>query len=455
MIGKDIRIPGVFDNPVDGWLCAPSKEVDALGSSEPNQLSRTLNYIDSDLKTHGCLVEEKRSKMLWDVDSGFHCSIVGTCFTLKSLRRIARKVRLNLPENATDYQIHSVFVSAASRHGPAAKEMQKELRRRYGNVIARFAKAENEEELADLWGDARAQGEIAGPYWAVMTHPELTSELQYRAFAEVHMLSHLSGASARADIRELEDMKGRNRALVADCAAALERARRAVKERDEYAARMSEYEADAEAARSQLAEVSERIGAHEECRLAAEVRRLRAELEAESRRVRRTRAEGDRFREKNSTLKERLIQLERERSEYRMEREALENQLERLLECSSNCPAYDAARCPRLCGRCVLYVGGRQGVVKHFRMLVEKGGGKLLHHDGGIEDACPRLAGCIAQADAVLMPTTCVSHEASLKVKRNCKRHRKPLVYLRSSGLSAFVGGLSRLAPGPNADSSG
>ena len=104
-----------------------------------------------------------------------------------------------------------------------------------------------------------------------------------------------------------------------------------------------------------------------------------------------------------------------------------------------------------LCGRRVAYVGGRAGIVGHFRALVERLNGHFIHHDGGIEDHEGQLGRILGQADVVLCPVDCVSHRACLRAKRFCKRTAKPFVPLRSVGLSSFVTGLRRAAESDSA----
>ena len=99
-----------------------------------------------------------------------------------------------------------------------------------------------------------------------------------------------------------------------------------------------------------------------------------------------------------------------------------------------------------LCGRRIAYVGGRTGLIPHFRALVERSGGSLLHHDGGMEEQSSRLDGLLAQCDAVLCPIDCVSHDASMRAKRACKQRAMPFVCLRTSSLSSFAEGLRQLS---------
>ena len=99
-----------------------------------------------------------------------------------------------------------------------------------------------------------------------------------------------------------------------------------------------------------------------------------------------------------------------------------------------------------LVGRCVLYVGGRQSLCAHFRELVERRNGRFIYHDGGREDARAQLWDVVRQADAVLCPLDCVSHDAVHRIKRFCERNTKPLVLLPRASLAAFNRGLNVVA---------
>ncbi|HID48698.1 MAG TPA: DUF2325 domain-containing protein [Chromatiales bacterium] len=142
------------------------------------------------------------------------------------------------------------------------------------------------------------------------------------------------------------------------------------------------------------------------------------------------------------------MHLEGELIKARQERDALEQSLARLLagDCSA-CMATEDGGCPRLdlCGRRILYVGGRQSQCAHFRALVERLNGEFIHHDGGREEGRLRLGSVLSRADAVLCPMDCISHDAMGRVKRFCKRHAKRLVLLPRASLSAFVRGLEEV----------
>ena len=77
-------------------------------------------------------------------------------------------------------------------------------------------------------------------------------------------------------------------------------------------------------------------------------------------------------------------------------------------------------------GARVLVVGARPAQIAHWRALVERCAGELLHHDGGVEDNIAGLGGLVSRADIVLFPTDCVSHEAMWSAKRLATQLGKP-----------------------------
>lgn len=60
----------------------------------------------------------------------------------------------------------------------------------------------------------------------------------------------------------------------------------------------------------------------------------------------------------------------------------------------------------------VLCVGGRNGNVANYSVVIEKAGGNFAHHDGGLEDNQSALVAYLAAADLVIFQTGCISHNA-------------------------------------------
>ena len=104
---------------------------------------------------------------------------------------------------------------------------------------------------------------------------------------------------------------------------------------------------------------------------------------------------------------------------------------------------------PDLNGQRILLVGGLLQRVSHLKRLVESYNGRLIHHDGGMEESLERLDSLFGRVDAVIFPVNCVSHAAQGRLKRLCRRWDKPFLPLRRSGLSAFAETLESYAARP------
>ncbi len=162
-----------------------------------------------------------------------------------------------------------------------------------------------------------------------------------------------------------------------------------------------------------------------------------------------------RCREYERLTRDYALQLkEREKELLEKDRELgiLEQEMQRLTlaeePCIQKCDKAGSPECPGpdLCGKRILYIGGRINLVRHYKALVERHGGHFLHHDGGLEETGNLLPKLLKTADAVLCPVDCVSHNASLAVKNACRNKQHDLRFLRSSGLSSLMRSLHDLA---------
>lgn len=404
----------------------------------------------------------RRRRKLWELDARLHCSIIGTCLSMGDLRRIFTRLRIDEMKDASDFQVHGNFVIWAAKPSAASRQMHKILDRRYGGAIRRFSAVENEEELSRLWNAYLDEGDVPGPYWALMTHPKAGEVLVMRAFGQVHMLSHLVGAANRAELCRLVSLEGERDALREEIVALKRRnaeqetdARRLVAQHAAEIRAFSEKLAD----RTWLEEQVRALIAHIESLESGEMYvTLQATLAAVSDRLAVAEEALDQQRAATATLasdNDALRQSE-ERSEQRnrlllAECEAVERLLAEQMSPSVTDADAATARLHSLidlCGRRIVYVGGRGCVVPHMRALVERFGGTFFHHDGGVEEQIGRLDGLLGRSDAVFCPVDCVSHEACTRAKRWCRHRSTAFVPLRSASLSSFARGLRQLAEG-------
>lgn len=373
--------------------------------------------------------ESAGSSRLAQLDPHLHCSVIGTCLGTAELRRLLTP-HVDM-QGASDLDLHHQAVSLASRSGPAARALHKALDQRHAASLSRFAAARDAQALGAAWDEASRQGEIAGAYWALLTHRQVTPELRQRAFGEVHMLSHLLGATGRAELQRLVALERDKTELGERLEREQQRRQQLVDERDALEARFQQQALAFERrlAEQRLEQVPAAptqdptlIALHTQRREQAEQTARHAEAEAQR-------------------LREELAHLRRHTQPLGQELGAAEQELQRL---SSSGDAGDSAPAlgQRLQRRRVLYVGGRPSSTPAIRDLVQRHGGEFLHHDGGLEVRKGLLAAAVPGADLVVFPVDCIDHDSALRLKRLSERYRKPFLALRKASVASFAAAL-------------
>jgi len=406
---------------------------------------------------HGAVRGRRR---LWDIGHKYHCPIIGTCLDADDLRRLAAKVdAVALKDAKSDFDLHVRFVAASDEKNALSLAVQKELERRYGRFVKRFAAARSPDALRALWQAALADGEVQGAFWALMTHGLADVETCSRAYEDVHMLSHQIGAGLRADLaalaktrKELARLRNETDAAAKQQARRLQAKIKEVSQLREQLASLQGIEQAYDAMRARLRELEDD----------RELRALRArvaELEDASALQRRRLADAE---QRATALAQSVEAAEAEISGLRAQLgeqinacEALERLVVTGGDDSDSCTAEDCEACIEqndrgggldLGGRRILCVGGRSDLAARYRDLARRCNGELIRHDGGLEDSQQRLDALLASADAVICPIDAVSHNAYARTKRFCKRMAKPCVLVPRSSIGAFAQALSALA---------
>jgi hypothetical protein len=365
-----------------------------------------------------------RRKRLWEMPSNCHCPVIGVCLPIGVLRRVLGKA-LGGEVQHDDYEAHVGAVSECGVRNRVSEALQRELDRRCAIVLRRFALARTTAAVQALWCDAVAAGDIAAALWATLSHARCDADLQQLVLREVHMIQHQAGAANRADLQRVDTLASDNQRLAQELERLHQRSVQAQAERQADIERLS---AALVQARAQL------IG--RDTLLAAQ----RAQLEDFQQHAPDLPARRDLARrlenqlERNRTLQAQINLLHDSR--------AVAAEPERP-EPATEPPAAP----PDLAERSVLCVGGRSGSVTQYRDVVERHGGRFLHHDGGLEDNPHRLESSLAAADVVICQAGCLSHNAYWRVKDHCKRHGKRCVYLDQPGVAGFERGLARATP--------
>lgn len=362
----------------------------------------------------------KGRRMLWDFTDNAHCAVIGTCLKHEDLLDIARRLGLNVDRSARDYDVHGYFVKASTQDTREARAIHKILDTRFRGALRKFSRTDDEDAQIALWAEMRDGGQLAAAFYAIMTLRNIALAVRSQVFGEVHMISHLMGASWRDLSREVAALKD----VLDEERTARKRIERSGREalamRDRQIAALEE----------QVASVRATAPAAEE---ETRVQRRPADLSKVERALAATR-ERARLAERSCALLEAELAALRGR---RQQRAAPPPPM-------ANQPARDREQ--NLSGKRILYVGGKDSQVHWMRDYAEQVGAELVHHDGGLEQSVTRIEQVLPSVDCVLCPINCVSHDACLRAKAGCKKHGKPFMPLRSMGKKTFARALSQIA---------
>jgi hypothetical protein len=370
-----------------------------------------------------------RRRRLWDLDPAAHCPVLGVCLPIDLLHRLVAKA---LPAMATDddYRLHCIAVSECKRRAALAEAMHKALEARFASAVRQTNALRSMAALAEAWRERRDDERMPGALWATLTHPRCDTVLESQVLADVHMLQHQLGAAQRVDRARFEALQGENAALRAE----LEALRR--RQQEQGAA----LQARLDSAQSRAMQLrAEAIG--RDTALAALQDELQS-LQAQAPGLK-TRAELARRVQEQS---ERIAELERQLRSQQQQAELREWRAAPAAAPVEAVVAVPVAAAPPVLGDlAVLCVGGRPASVPLYRHIVERSGGRFLHHDGGEEHGVQRLDATLSAADLVICQTGCVSHDAYWRVKEHCKRHGKRCVFIENPGSASLKRALAEL----------
>ena len=389
----------------------------------------------------------KRRKKLWELPTTILCSVVGTCATLEELRTIAEHDASANWQEFNDYDLHKTFVNLASdKNSKIARGLQKRLERKFSGVSTiRESSNASEHVMSDAWEKAVDSGDIAGTFWTLVTHPSLTNALLNKIYGDVHMLSHLSGASLRTDVKNNGALKKKIAAISKELDnLRSERNRQTIslgKKINTLSTKLKQSLEENGRLQNQFREYKKKteVGGYKK----EDFIRVTNDLAMARLKDERFQVKLNRANQEISSLKSEIDHIRAELSKSKKEQLSLETLIQRVLENSNESNDTPSAVSRLDLKSCqVLYVGGLGGLSAQFRAIVEQSNGLFRYHDGGMEDNKNTLSSAIAKADVVFCPWNCISHNAIKKIKRQCARESKKVHYLRRASISTFVDGL-------------
>lgn len=373
-----------------------------------------------------------RRKRLWDLGHQCHCPLVGVSLPIDVLRRLVNKA-LGGSAVANDYEVHAGAVSECARRSKLSELMQAELDTRYAREILWFKTAKSTLAVADFWIKSLKAGDVAGAFWAALTHPRCDVPLQEAMCKDLHMFQHQAGAGVRLEMTRFNALAEENAVLTRELGKVQERITRVISQKTSDIERLNallvQARADAIAKDSRINFMAQDLDA-----LQASI----PELEDKQRLQRRV-----------DQMAQRQVELESQNAELRRKLAVAE-------KAAGGAVPREAAPSPeegalvgvqamviQLHQKMVLCVGGRSGNIANYRDVVERVGGRFAHHDGGVEDNASVLDANLAAADLVICQTGCISHNAYWRVKDFCKRTGKRCVFVENPSASSLERGLA------------
>ncbi len=381
----------------------------------------------------------KTRKQLYQLD-GYYCPVIGTCMTLGEIKKVLRQSKYNI-KGLTDHDLHILAVSKAQdKRSVTGKRLQKVMDKKYQHLINKAKKFKEIQQLQDFWSESFYQGDIAGAFWVIITHPLCDVNLLKMVYGEVHMLSHISGASQRYDIKTLDKLK--NLVKEKECAAndALLDVQKWKNKYQRMQQKLVEYAQELRQNKEKIEQLENKLNQSNAQQLQIQrehVQQLEKKQQQSEVYIHKLTQQVEKKQEKNQQLQVYCAELLGQVKNIQKE-----NQL--LQQLSSMHPITDCQDCPldtpqqNLCGKCVLYVGGRTNLKSHYKQVVEQYNGTFLHHDGGIEDNQHHLPNLLSSADIIVCPHDCISHNAYWKVKKYSKQLQKTCIITDNAGLSSL-----------------
>ncbi|WP_151637539.1 DUF2325 domain-containing protein [Noviherbaspirillum aerium] len=410
-------------------------------ASTPTPL--TPPYSNIAASSHDKAVGSARRR-LWDLCSHCHCPVIGVCLSLGALRKLLAKFT-DSRSMLNDYEAHTGAVSACSSRNPVSNALQRELDQRHAVMIRQFRNLKSAVELEQHWSQALQSGDVAGAFWAGLTHGQCNPVLEEQMCRDIHMLQHQAGAEMRDTRTRLAMLKKENAGLGEELQRVQDKAKRAQAEKAEklewLETALMRTRAECIAKDTAIASLQAEL---DEIRQSAPGLPLRLQL-----------------RDQNARLQERIAILERQNALFRAaapsiaapapspnERQAVKQAVS-TDNGVSDLQAVNKA-CTSLDRKTVLCVGGRDGNIAAYRRLIEHVGGQFAHHDGGRQDNLKQLDYSLAAADLVICQTGCISHNAYWRVKEHCKRTGTRCMFVENPSVSSLSKGIEALAASPS-----
>jgi len=210
---------------------SPSHAPEAVtGTLDEGELRDTVDFVVKDLTTGSSLWGRWR---LWELPTFYHWSILGICLSPAELAVLVEKMNLVVPPKLSDYELYGLFVELARERGTRGRLLEATLDAKYEAVVEDFhMRASTEEHVLELWSASLSNGDIAGAYWALLTHPATGPRAYQQAFKDLQLTSLRLVAAGGDHMGWLQQLEAELREARGERARIEDRLRQRLRERE-------------------------------------------------------------------------------------------------------------------------------------------------------------------------------------------------------------------------------
>ncbi|MHC1595669.1 MAG: DUF2325 domain-containing protein [Candidatus Syntropharchaeales archaeon] len=377
-----------------------------------------------------------RAMRIWDIQPALLCTILGMVMECDAIRKILKRFRIELNGDTSSFSMHQELLRQCLEKNQLAEYVEKKLDKRF-KPYQKQINGIDLDRILEMIEDGRSIEGVpltALIWYLLRSSGEGSFDIELRVFKATHMIGHRTMkfydtiSAALPDGSLVEDELWKLRSGVESLTKVNERLERNLaRSRRKFDAIQLEFEA-LKAEKNGIERELER-----EQELSTDLRNRLTEIERDD-----SLNQLERLRQENSFLLDEVKRLREELVRASDEEEIVEVRPVEIKKEHADDPV-------SLEGVKVALIGGVEGLVPHYREIVESFGCELCYHGGHCRQR-GEIEQIVEGVDVVFCPVDINSHNACRYAKKACKIRDKPCYFLKSSGLSSLKKGLETFA---------
>ncbi|CAD7776432.1 hypothetical protein FHEFKHOI_01962 [Candidatus Methanoperedenaceae archaeon GB50] len=376
---------------------------------------------------------------IWNIHPSLLCTIIGTSIDDREMHRILKRFRIDMRGDTSPLSMHQAIIMQCTEKSQLAEYIEKKLDKQFKPYLNRIREVGEDAALRTIEEGRNVKGV---PFTALIWHllrnsGERSADIGLRVFVATHAIGQRAFRLYDAISSDLPsgsnvwDELWKLNGLVGDLQRANERLKRNLARSKQ---KLEDLQIELDTLRRERREIRGELQSRES--VIEELLARLDEVDGED-----VLEEIERLKRENRLL---LDEVGRLREELRELREVSHKE-ERMEARHAEIEREDADDPVSLEGAKVALIGGVEGLMPHYREVVESFGCELCYHGGHCREK-DEIERIVEGVDVVFCPVDINSHNACRYAKKACKIRDKPCYFLKSSGLASLKRGLETFA---------